>query len=187
MQMEQVHQIQLLRYWISSKRTQSCEICLERQIFANGVQCKDSVATYITFSEKPVALIDNDAAERCGNLYNFAIGSEWANRRWVSHMFKTHLMILLRLTLQYYPFASKFWRLTHVTYPFIWTVKNTGCVALDTMWVTFYQIPQANAGLDASVCGLRTDTSFLEYSCSSNYNPTGVWSTIPIPYKKQQI
>jgi gliding motility-associated-like protein len=157
---------------------------------ANGVQCKDSVATYITFSEKPVALIDNDAAERCGNTIQLhAIGSEWANRRWVSpyvqNPFDDPTSPDATVTI---PSPASFGDSAHVTYPFIWTVKNTGCVALDTMWVTFYQIPQANAGLDASVCGLETDLqAFWSIPASSNYNPTGVWSTIPIPYETADI
>ena len=36
----------------------------------------------------------------------------------------------------------------YVRCPFIWAMTNTGCTSLDTMWVTFYRRPFANAGLD---------------------------------------
>ncbi|MBI4645845.1 MAG: proprotein convertase P-domain-containing protein [Bacteroidia bacterium] len=65
-----------------------------------------------------------------------------------------------------------------VTVPIIWMISNLNCKDVDTVEVTFNQKPDANAGLDDSICGLtyqfKADRS-LEFSTSSG------WSTLDGP------
>jgi len=60
---------------------------------------------------------------------------------------------------------------------FYWnTVNGPGCSKVDSVLVTFYEIPEANAGLDTAVCG----KSYTFNGAWSIDNPTGLWHS-PFP------
>ena len=54
---------------------------------------------------------------------------------------------------------------------------STGCTSIDSVTVAFYEIPNANAGIDTSICGKTYD---LNASWSID-NPSGIWSSILNP------
>jgi gliding motility-associated-like protein len=58
---------------------------------------------------------------------------------------------------------------------FYWHATNgPGCSDVDSVLVTFYEIPQANAGLDTSICG-----KYFKFDGSwSIDNPTGLWTNM---------
>lgn len=59
---------------------------------------------------------------------------------------------------------------------FLFTATNGDCSSTDTMHVRFIQKPEANAGVDAAVCG-RSYNLHGEWSFppSDDYTPTGQW------------
>ncbi len=58
---------------------------------------------------------------------------------------------------------------------FYWNATNgPGCSAVDSVLVTFYEIPQANAGIDTAICGL----TYHNTGIFSLDNPDGIWSNL---------
>ena len=67
-----------------------------------------------------------------------------------------------------------FWNNSSREVYFYWTgYNNYGCTSTDSVKITFYEIPVANAGLDTVVCGKSWDMSG---NWSIN-NYSGIWST----------
>ncbi|RLD23286.1 MAG: hypothetical protein DRI54_07545, partial [Bacteroidetes bacterium] len=62
---------------------------------------------------------------------------------------------------------------TYGIHNFIWTENNNGCISSDTVALTFYEIPNANAGPDFEVCGL-VDTLNATISVSGSI---GIWTS----------
>ncbi|MCK9256310.1 MAG: gliding motility-associated C-terminal domain-containing protein, partial [Bacteroidales bacterium] len=152
---------------------------------ANGITCTNSVTKYVTFSRKPVASVGaSNEGEVCGSTFQLAAditGSEWANGRWISPYINNPFddPHLPNATISI-PVPASYGDSAYVKAPFVWAMTNTGCVSIDTMWVTFYQRPQANAGLDKSVCGFDYDLeAFWGIPPSPSYEPSGLWSAIP--------
>ncbi|MCK9256235.1 MAG: hypothetical protein M0P36_10675, partial [Bacteroidales bacterium] len=151
----------------------------------SGLQCIDSVETFVTFAKKPVASVGPiNEAELCGNsieLHADTTGSGWATGMWID---KSGLASFENFqnpnTIVEIATPVSFGDTAHVRMPFVWVMKNTGCVSIDTMWVTFYQRPQANAGLDDAICGFDYDLqAYWNIAPNPSYLPSGVWSAVP--------
>jgi len=154
------------------------------------LQCTSEVSIEVVFAKMPHASVGPvNEAEICGNTFDLTadtLGSGWANGLWVAGK-----NIICSFENQNSPNTSVtltspgvFGDSAYVRVPFIWTMKNPagGCTTVDTMWVTFYRRPQANAGLDNAVCG-NNYTLGAVYSLpnSNNYIPSGLWSVFSRP------
>jgi len=153
----------------------------------NGIECSNETQINVTFAKKPVASIGAiNEAELCGSCIQLAAdttGSSWATGNWIA---KDILAEFDDITL---PNANvcidslgSFGDTAYVRTAFVWAMKNTGCTDVDTMWVTFYDVPSANAGLDEVICGKDYELGAVyDISESSGYNPSGWWETYETP------
>ncbi len=149
-----------------------------------GVQCTNSVTQNIVFAKVPNAFVGDDYYEDvCGNVYTFdadTTGTSWAYSYWqgketVDLSFDDNSLPDATVTIN--P-LSAYGDSAHVEIPFQWVVRSGGgCFDIDTMWVTFYKEPVANAGLDDSICGLQYDLeAFYSLPDTTNYSAYGIWS-----------
>ncbi|MBI4645931.1 MAG: hypothetical protein HY738_04870 [Bacteroidia bacterium] len=72
-----------------------------------------------------------------------------------------------------------------VVVPVAWIISNLNCKVSDTVDITFYQRPEANAGLDDSICGLTyqlMSDRYLEFSNSSLWSVVNGPTTVGITY-----
>jgi gliding motility-associated-like protein len=158
----------------------------------NGVQCTGTVDKKVRFARMPVASVGSvNEAERCGNCVELqadVTGSQWAEGMWIvgkvipeswsPSQFEPTTTLCIKEIGSYGDTA-------HVRVPVGWALYNPdarACQSVDTMWVTFYRRPQANAGLDNAVCG-NNYTLGAVYSLpqTSGYNPSGLWSVYSRP------
>ncbi len=149
-----------------------------------GVVCTNSVTQRLVFAKVPNAFVGDDYYEDvCGNVYTFdadTTGSGWAEMYWqgketVDLSFDDNSLPDATVTIN--P-LSAYGDSAHVEIPFQWVVRSGGgCFDIDTMWVTFYKEPVANAGLDDSICGLQYDLeAFYSLPDTTNYSAYGIWS-----------
>lgn len=75
------------------------------------------------------------------------------------------------------PQAGSFGDSSYVSIPITWVMDNNKCTDQDEVIITFYQIPQADAGHDTSVCGLVYNM-LAEYSIGSS---KGKWTVQSAP------
>ena len=155
----------------------------------DGVQCVGSASITVTFAKQPVASVGAiDEDEACGNCVSLnadTVGSGWASGRWIAKD------IIAWFDNPNIPNATvcidslgSFGDSAHVTTQFLWVLTNTGCVSIDTMTVTFYKRPIANAGIDDAICGRDYCVgAVFSLPQSPNYTPYGSWSVAqrPIP------
>jgi gliding motility-associated-like protein len=151
---------------------------------SQGQTCEGEVSISVVFAKQPVASVGaNDAAEICGNCISLnadTTGSGWASGRWVAK----DIIAWFEDDNPYIPDASvcidplgTFGDTAHVEVEFLWIMTNYGCNAVDTMNVTFYKRPVANAGLDDAICGRDYNLGAVyNIPQSSGYNPGGGWS-----------
>ncbi|HQL69870.1 MAG TPA: hypothetical protein PLA77_03510, partial [Bacteroidales bacterium] len=146
-----------------------------------SLQCFGTASITVTFAREPAASVgEDDHDQTCGNIYTFAadtLGSGWAYGTWVaSHLIATYDDIndpFATVTID--PLGS-FGDSAYVQAAFLWVMNNTGCTAIDTMYVTFYQAPVANAGINDSICGFEYPLhSYYSIDESDAYSPTGWW------------
>lgn len=140
--------------------------------------CNDTVA--ITFARMPVASVGiTQLAEVCGMEFIFnadTLGYGWAEFEWSSpYLYVVFSDASLPNSEVIIP-NEAFGDIAHVSIDFVWTATNLACYSTDTMYVTFYQRPVANAGLDDAICGNQYVFG-AEFSIpeSENYTPSGVW------------
>jgi len=142
----------------------------------------------ITWYNTPTAEVISEQVEVCGNCVDLqanTTGIEGNTYYWIPKINgaweNPEGAYSANATYCIYAPAS-FGDFAHVDAKFIWVVRKGNCIAVDTMNVTFYQRPQANAGLDNAVCGYHYDLQ-AEWNIapSSTYNPSGVWSQISPP------
>ncbi len=162
----------------------------------NNLTCYGSDNVTITFSLSPNASAGlND--EICGNTYFLnadVLGFEWAVGTWktdfvganFSNLFFAGSQVTVPNTgvFQGQPSAgTTFGDSSWVTIPFTWVMDNNKCIDEDEVQITFYQIPQANAGPDTSVCG-KTYVMKGKYSIGAS---KGEWTMIsgPSPLEPQ--
>ncbi|MDD4235216.1 MAG: hypothetical protein PHF99_04300, partial [Bacteroidales bacterium] len=155
-----------------------------------GIQCFGSASIEVVFVEEPSANVGTDnQGQACGNQFTFSAdttGTGWANGFWAG---KDILPVSPEAELfddETDPFATvtidslaSYGDSAYVEVTFIWFMMNTtNCIDMDTMYVTFYQHPNANAGLDQEVCGLMTELeAFWSIPATESYEPSGWWTT----------
>jgi len=155
----------------------------------NGIECFSSVTQEVVFAREPVASVGaSDEAEICGSCITFAAdttGSGWAEGYWIprgligefadNNPNKPDATFCISE-------VGNFGDTAHVRAPMLWAMRNYGCISMDTMWVTFYQRPVANAGLDDAVCGNNYQLeAFFDITENAGYVPTGQWFTYNPP------
>jgi len=151
---------------------------------SSGVVCQNTASVQMTFAKIPNAFVgDDNYDEVCGNTYTFdadTTGTGWANMYWVgkegiNYTFDDASLPDASVTIN--PLSS-YGDSAYVQVPFQWVATSGGgCMDIDTMWVTFYKQPTANAGLDDSVCGLQYQLeAFYSLPDTSNYDAYGYWS-----------
>jgi len=153
----------------------------------NGIECINDAQISVTFAKQPMASVGPvDESEICGNCNTFAAdttGSGWAFGTWIA---KNIIGEWDDATNPEATFCidslGSFGDTANVRAPFLWVMRNYGCTSVDTAWVTFYQRPNANAGLDDAVCGNDYDLGAV-YDLTENggYTPDGWWSTFETP------
>jgi hypothetical protein len=148
-----------------------------------GIQCITSASTSITFARVPVASVGAvDEAEICGNSYLLnadTTGSSFGNFSWISPSLLASFDDASnpQATITILSLGS-FGDSAYVRAPIIWAIENYGCSSMDTMWITFYRRPVANAGLDDAVCGNNYQLeAFFDITASTGYTPSGSWTT----------
>lgn len=153
----------------------------------SGVECTGIASKTVVFAKSPIASVGaSNEAEICGNCVTFAAdttGSGWAHGTWVP---KGLLGDWDDPDLPAATFCAdslgSFGDSAHVRAPFLWIMRNGGCTSIDTMWVTFYERPFANAGLDNDTCGFNYDLgAVFDIVESDSYSPEGIWSTHHTP------
>jgi gliding motility-associated-like protein len=156
--------------------------------------CSTTASTIIRFAKQPVASVGAiDEGESCGLLYSGLnadlTGCEWALHEWVSPelpcLFSDRTQPNSTVTLFN---DGVFGDSAHIRIPLIWTVRNSGCSDMDTMWVTFYQKPDANAGINGSVCGFEYELeAYFDLTETINYTPSGIWSVCSGPTEETAV
>ncbi len=154
-------------------------------LVVQGASSQDSVAHQIICRQIPDAYAgDNNYPEVCGNQYTFdadTTGYGFADMEWYCDT-----QTVTWNGTQYNPDATvtipsgAYGDSAHVSIPFVWKLANVNCSDRDTVHVTFYETPNANAGSDDSICqnsyGLEATYSIPE---SSSYLPYGFWYQHP--------
>jgi gliding motility-associated-like protein len=147
-----------------------------------GLQCQATATQTVVFAKSPEASVGAiDEAEICGNEFIFnadTTGSGWATGTWICkdviHDFDNANDPYATVTIDN---LGSFGDSAHVRVPFLWVMSNLACSSVDTMWVTFYKRPVANAGLDNAICGNNYELGAVyNLPASPNYNPEGIWS-----------
>ena len=129
----------------------------------NNNGCIDADTVVITFIEIPV--VDaGPAANVCALSHTLAASANVGTGTWTTDSTGV-------------TFSNVYATNSNVTVPaygdykFYWTVVNSGCESIDSVVISFYEQPVADAGLDTNVCGL---------SLNLNANPsvgTGTWTS----------
>ncbi|MCF8295460.1 MAG: gliding motility-associated C-terminal domain-containing protein [Bacteroidales bacterium] len=182
----------------------------------NGITCSASDDVNITFSLEPTAAAGFDD-ETCDTSYTLdadIFGFEYALGTWKSNFVGTQFNNL------HYAGAtvtipntgvmpgqpnngSTFGDSSWVTIPIVWVLDNNRCFTEDTVLITFYQMPRADAGPDTSVCGksyvmkgkysigeskgewsMISGPSPLQPTWSNKFSPT---STVTVPVSGQYV
>jgi gliding motility-associated-like protein len=153
----------------------------------NGIECSSTATTFVTYAREPIASVGaSNSAEICGNCFTFSAdttGSSWATGTWISPellaTFDDPNIPDAEICID--PLGS-YGDSAYVQSPFIWAMRNAGCTSVDTMWLTFYKQPIANAGLDNKICGNYYDLgAVFDLTESANYSPLGMWSVYQNP------
>ncbi len=162
----------------------------------SGVPCSGSATKVVIFAKKPIASVGPiDESEICGNCNPFnadTTGSGWASGSWVNAKGLHGEWDNAQLPSATFCIdsVSNYGDTAHVRAPFLWIMNNYGCTSVDTAWVTFYQRPEANAGLDRTVCGKVHELGAVyDISETTNYTPSGTWSVYekPLPAAQANI
>ncbi|MDD4150372.1 MAG: gliding motility-associated C-terminal domain-containing protein [Bacteroidales bacterium] len=167
-------------------------IWTETSMYA-GIQCPSTATAHITFARIPIASVgSNTHIEVCGNstqLNADITGSEFGNYLWISNQILTEFddPHLPNATISLVSQGS-FGDSAHVKVPIIWAIQNYGCSSSDTMWVTFYDKPTANAGIDRAVCGKDYILGAVyDITETSSYTPSGWWSVYEKPLETAHV
>jgi gliding motility-associated-like protein len=157
---------------------------------SGSMQCFGETSINVTFAKQPVASVGPvNEAEICADCIELAAdttGSGWATGSWINPKVIGNFIPDAdspETTFCLDPLGS-YGDTAHVRVPLLWAMKNYGCTSIDTMWVTFYKQPDANAGLDKAVCGKNTILGAVyNFPENDGYSPSGLWSVHqrPIP------
>ncbi len=168
----------------------------EQNTGPNNLICYGEDSVTITFSLTPNASAGLDD-EVCGNTYFLnadVLGFEYAVGTWksdfvgasFSNIFFAGSQVTVPNTgvMPGQPTAgTTFGDSSWVSIPFTWVMDNNKCIDEDEVQITFYQIPQAFAGPDTSVCG-KSYNMKGKYSIGAS---KGEWTMIsgPSPLEPQ--
>ncbi|MBP7075947.1 MAG: hypothetical protein KBB11_02790, partial [Bacteroidales bacterium] len=157
------------------------EFCWTEINDVNGIPCTAQACIEVTFSREPSASVGPDSWEQvCGNVFTFAadtLGSGWAFGTWIcteliasfDDINDPHATVTIDS-------LGSFGDSAYVEAAFLWVMNNTGCTSIDTMHVTFYDAPYANAGVNDSICGFEYELhAYYSIPLSGGYTPTGWW------------
>ena len=163
----------------------------------NGIECTNTATKRVVFSRQPIASVGPiDEAEVCGNCFTFEAditGSDWANGTWIAKDiigdWTDGIQTIPDASFCIDPLGS-FGDSASVDVQFLWVMRNYGCTSIDTMNVSFFKQPIANAGISDVVCGKVYELGAV-YDITENisYNPAGIWSVFekPIPEASADI
>ena len=149
--------------------------------------CAAQDSVFITFSVTPNAAAGGNAYQ-CGNVFIFdadILGYEYAIGTWSTTLFpvtyfpnahdpNAEVTIPNTGSIPPMPSSGSFGDSSYVVVPFKWVMDNNKCVDEDYANVTFFQKPEADAGVDTAVCG-------KEYDFTGNFSigqSTGNWEMI---------
>jgi gliding motility-associated-like protein len=152
------------------------------------VSCSNSVDVNVTFAKIPLASADVDwdinGTTICGNevaLEANITGSDFTDSQWIikdvigefSNPNDPNTLLTVN------PLGA-FDDSHTVTVQILWTLSNSiQCVSVDTVEVTFYDQPQANAGVNDSICGLQYELGAVYDLIDTDvYDPNGEWSNL---------
>lgn len=143
----------------------------------------------ITFFRQPNAAAGLNA-EECGTNHTFdadILGSEYALGTWhtgfTTAVFNDNHDPSCTVTIPNtgsfsgQPLSGTFGDSSFVIIDFIWEMTNVPCNDYDTVAITFYQVPVANAGPDTAVCG-KIYTMNAEFSIGAS---KGKWTMVSGP------
>jgi hypothetical protein len=147
--------------------------------------CSDFVN--VIFAQLPIASVGPiEIAEVCGTEFTF--NADTVENGWVPEMFWTSPVLSASFANELLPNTivtidpSLFGNSAYVTAPFVWNMTNLVCEAKDTMWLSFYQIPDAYAGLDNAFCGMEGELgAVFSLPETSNYTPDVWWTISSVP------
>lgn len=154
----------------------------------NG-NCTATDTVTIVYSTVPNAAAGNNA-ETCGTSFTFdadILGYEYALGTWKTDFITAifddkndpEATVTLPNTGSFpgQPQAGTFGDSSYVILPFTWVMDNNRCTDEDEVEITFYQMPEANAGPDTSVCG-KVYNMKAKYSIGSS---KGKWTMVSGP------
>ncbi len=156
----------------------------EETIQQFAVECINTATKTVVFARQPVAGVgSSDATELCGSCNQFAAdttGSGWAFGTWIAKdiigEWDDSDPTLPNATYCIDSLGS-YGDTAQVTVDFLWVMRNYGCTSIDTMHVTFFERPEANAGLDNEICGnIYTLGAVYDLTEVLEYSPSGMWS-----------
>jgi gliding motility-associated-like protein len=152
--------------------------------------CTAQDSVFITFSVTPNAAAGFDDFV-CDTSYTFDAdisGFDYATGTWSTTLFPVtyypsshdpHATVTFPNTgsMPPLPPSGSFGDSSYVTVPFKWVMDNNKCVDEDYVNITFYQMPQASAGVDTAVCGKEFDFTG-DFSIGQS---TGKWTMVSGP------
>ncbi|MDD4217037.1 MAG: hypothetical protein PHZ24_06860, partial [Bacteroidales bacterium] len=155
----------------------------------NSIECTNTATKRVVFSRQPIASVGAiDEAEICGMCVTFdadTVGSGWATGSWiakgVSGQWTDGIYTNPNSSFCINPLGS-FGDTASIDVQFLWIMRNHGCTSIDTMNVTFFKRPTANAGLSDVVCGKAYELDAIYgITESGTYSPSGIWTVYERP------
>ena len=127
-----------------------------------------------------------EMAEVCGQEFNF--NADTAENSWVQDMYWSASGVSCSFDDPELPDAivtidpTQFGDSAYFAAAFVWNMINYECHSKDTMWVSFYQIPESYAGIDNAFCGKIGELgAVFSLPENPNYTPDVWWSLISRP------
>lgn len=157
-----------------------------------SVPCVGEAEKYVVFRKVPIGSAHvcgstGNEVEICGNEVevcgNMDASSSYASARWLikeitDYEFDDPTSPNTTLTVNPEIFSG----LSSLRIPVLFTLSNYSCSSADTLWVTFFNQPQANAGLDDAICGRDyTLNGAWGIHPTETYEPRGEWTVIGKP------
>ncbi|MDD2636791.1 MAG: hypothetical protein PHW82_14965, partial [Bacteroidales bacterium] len=158
-------------------------------ITQNAIECTNTATKTVVFARQPMASVGAiDEAEICGLCHTFnadTTGSGWASGKWIARgvngEWTDEIQSIPNAHFCINPLGS-FGDTASVEAQFLWVMTNHGCTSIDTMNVTFFKEPIANAGISNVVCGKIYELGAVyDITESGTYSPSGLWSVYDKP------
>ncbi|PKP18838.1 MAG: hypothetical protein CVU05_12705, partial [Bacteroidetes bacterium HGW-Bacteroidetes-21] len=153
---------------------------------ASNGPCSGTASVIVTFLRPPHA--EAGAPQSiCGTFATLnadTLGAGITNAQWIANPAGPVIntggsLVPANATLDISTLGTGIYNRSRAEYYMYWYVQNTqGCISYDSVLVTFYQIPDAYAGDNDSVCGKNYDL-LGQYSLD---NATGTWTVLQKPF-----